>query len=88
MQIYTSNFLVGAFAGLHGQAYRQGDGFTMETQHYPDTPHHDNFPSTILTPEEEHKTSTVFRFGTRWWWPGDRDGRGHDRGHSGNHGHH
>jgi aldose 1-epimerase len=40
VQLYTGNFLVGDLVGTSGHAYRQGEAFTLETQHYPDTPHH------------------------------------------------
>ena len=38
--------------------YRQGDGFALETQHYPDSPNHANFPSTVLRPGEVYETQT------------------------------
>jgi hypothetical protein len=50
VQFYTSNFIEGAFTGTSGHVYRQGAGFTMETQHYPDSPNHPNFPTTTLVP--------------------------------------
>ena len=40
VQMYSGNFLVGDLIGTSGNVYRQGDGFTLETQHYPDSPHH------------------------------------------------
>jgi aldose 1-epimerase len=36
----------------------------METQHFPDSPNHDNFPSTVLKPGETYKTTTIYAFGT------------------------
>ncbi|MGH3319843.1 MAG: aldose epimerase family protein [Streptosporangiaceae bacterium] len=78
VQVYTSNFLVGAFAGISGRTYRQGDAFTMETQQYPDSPHHPNFPSTVLRPGQTYRTATVFRFG-----PGHGWGHGHGKDHRG-----
>ncbi|WP_245849247.1 aldose epimerase family protein [Mycobacterium palustre] len=65
VQFYTANFLNGAFAGTSGHAYRQGAGFTMETQHYPDSPNHPNFPTTTLNPGQTYQSTTVFAFGTR-----------------------
>ena len=53
MQLYTGNFLVGDLIGTSGHAYRQGDAFTLETQHYPDSPHHigqAGWPSVVLQP--------------------------------------
>jgi aldose 1-epimerase len=42
--------------------YRQGDAFTLETQHYPDSPNQPNFPSTVLRPGEHFRSSTVYGF--------------------------
>ncbi|CQD09156.1 aldose 1-epimerase [Mycobacterium lentiflavum] len=64
VQFYTSNFIDGAFAGTSGHIYRQGAGFTMETQHYPDSPNHPNFPTTTLNPGQTYDSTTVFAFGT------------------------
>jgi aldose 1-epimerase len=64
VQFYTSNFIDGAFTGTSGHAYRQGAGFTMETQHYPDSPNHPNFPTTTLNPGRTYDSTTVFAFGT------------------------
>ena len=38
VQFYTGNFLVGDLVGTGGGTYRQSDGFTLETQHFPDSP--------------------------------------------------
>jgi aldose 1-epimerase len=62
MQFYSGNFLDGTLIGTSGQMYRQGDGFALETQHYPDSPNHPNFPSTVLSPGELYKTTTIYRF--------------------------
>jgi aldose 1-epimerase len=64
VQVYTGNFLVGELVGTSGHTYRQGDGFTLETQHYPDSPNHPNFPSTTLNPGHAYDTTTVFSFST------------------------
>ncbi|SPM32335.1 Galactose mutarotase or related enzyme [Mycobacterium rhizamassiliense] len=63
VQFYTSNFIDGAFTGTSGHIYRQGAGFTMETQHYPDSPNHPNFPTTTLNPGQTYDSTTVFAFG-------------------------
>ncbi|OBG50204.1 aldose epimerase family protein [Mycobacterium sp. E735] len=65
VQFYTSNFLDGAFTGTSGHIYRQGAGFTMETQHFPDSPNHPNFPTTTLNPGQTYDSTTVFAFGTQ-----------------------
>jgi len=65
LQFYTGNFLDGTLTGAGGNVYRQYSGFTLETQHFPDSPNHDNFPSTVLAPGETYKTSTVYAFGVK-----------------------
>jgi aldose 1-epimerase len=64
VQIYTGNFLVGDLVGTSDHIYRQGDGFTEETQHYPDSPNHANFPTTTLNPGHAYDTTTAFQFST------------------------
>jgi aldose 1-epimerase len=64
IQFYSGNFLDGTLVGTSGHAYRQGDGLALETQHYPDSPNHPNFPSTVLRPGEKYDTTTVYRFST------------------------
>ncbi|HEX4261161.1 MAG TPA: aldose epimerase family protein [Acetobacteraceae bacterium] len=64
VQFYTSNYILGAFIGSSGTIYRQGDGYTFETQHFPDSPNHPNFPSTRLDPGQTFNSTTVFRFST------------------------
>jgi aldose 1-epimerase len=48
--------------GAAGKMYRQGDGFALETQHFPDSPNHPNFPSTVLEPGQEFNSTTVYAF--------------------------
>ena len=64
VQFYSGNFLDGHHVGKGGVAYERHSGFCLETQHYPDSPNHPDFPSTILRPGEVYSTSTVYRFGT------------------------
>jgi len=63
IQFYSGNFLDGTLVGTSGHMYRQGDGFALETQHYPDSPNHANFPSTVLRPGQEFKSTTIYQFG-------------------------
>ncbi|MFF0339941.1 aldose epimerase family protein [Kribbella sp. NPDC004875] len=65
VQFYSGNFLDGTFLGIGNKAYRQGDAFAFETQHFPDSPNHANFPSTVLRPGETYKSTTVYNFGTK-----------------------
>ncbi|WP_249999080.1 aldose epimerase family protein [Actinoplanes sp. M2I2] len=63
LQFYSGNFLDGTVTGTSGRLYRQGDGLALETQHFPDSPNHAAFPSTVLRPGETYRSTTVFRFG-------------------------
>ncbi|XRQ14050.1 aldose epimerase family protein [Actinomadura welshii] len=65
VQLYTGNFLDGSLAGTGGRAYRQGDGFALETQHFPDSPNRPDFPSTVLRPGETFASTTVYAFSAR-----------------------
>jgi aldose 1-epimerase len=62
IQFYSGNFLDATEVGASGKMYRQGDGFALETQHYPDSPNHPDFPSTLLEPGEEFASTTVYAF--------------------------
>jgi aldose 1-epimerase len=62
VQLYTGNFLDGSNVGPTGKAYQQRHGFCLETQHFPDSPNQPAFPSTILRPGQEYRTTTVYRF--------------------------
>jgi len=64
IQFYSGNFLDGTLVGTSGRTYRQSDGFALETQHYPDSPNHANFPSTVLRPGGTYDTTTIYRFST------------------------
>jgi aldose 1-epimerase len=71
VQFYTGNFLVGDLVGTGGNTYRQSDGFTLETQHFPDSPNKPSFPSTELDPGQTFSSATVYKFSTL----GGRGGR-------------
>jgi aldose 1-epimerase len=57
LQFYSGNFLDGSVAGLRRHA-----GLCLETQHFPDSPHRPDFPSTVLRPGETFASTTVYRF--------------------------
>ena len=63
VQFYSGNFLDGTLIGRGGHAYRQGDGFALETQHYPDSPNRDEFPSTVLRSGTIFESTTIYQFG-------------------------
>ena len=65
VQFYTGNFLDGSVTGKKGHVYKRRYGFCLETQHFPDSPNHPDFPSTILRPGETFRQKTVFKFSTK-----------------------
>ena len=62
VQFYTGNFLDGTLTGKSGRPYQRRSGFALETQHYPDSPNHPEFPSTVLKPGETYRSRTVYAF--------------------------
>ena len=62
VQFYTANFLDGNLKGKGGTAYTCRSAFCLETQHFPDSPNKQDFPSTILRPGEAYESSTIYRF--------------------------
>ncbi len=62
IQFYSGNFLDGTISGKNGTKYPFRSGLCLETQHYPDSPNQDAFPSTILRPGERYSTQTEYRF--------------------------
>lgn len=65
VQFYTGNYLAGCPAGKGGAAYEKRCGFCLETQLFPDTPHHDHFPTCVLRPGEEYVHEMQLRFSVR-----------------------
>ena len=62
VQFYSGNFLNGTLVGISGHTYRQGAGYTFETQHYPNSPNQPNFPSTELLAGQTISSTTIFAF--------------------------
>lgn len=62
LQFYSGNFLDGTLVGKTGVAHKLRSGFCLETQHFPDSPNQPSFPSTVLTPGQQYKTTTIYRF--------------------------
>lgn len=62
VQLYTGNFLDGSLTGKSGHVYKRRYGFCLETQHFPDSPNHPEFPNTVLKPGETFRSKTVFAF--------------------------
>jgi aldose 1-epimerase len=62
VQFYTANFLDGTLKGKDGLTYEHCGAFTLEAQHYPDSPNHASFPSTELKPGQIYTQTTIYRF--------------------------
>jgi len=65
VQFYTGNFLDGSVTGKQGHVYKRRYGLCLETQHFPDSPNHPDFPSSILKPGEKFHEKTVFKFSAK-----------------------
>ena len=65
IQFYSGNFLDGTIRGKNGQVYGHRTGLCLETQHFPDSPNHANFPTTILRPGARYESRTVVAFSVR-----------------------
>jgi len=65
MQLYTGNFLDGKNIGHGGKHLNYRSGLCLESGHYPDSPNHPEFPSTVLNPGETYKTTTIYRFSVK-----------------------
>lgn len=65
MQFYSANFLDGTLKGKNGTVLQKHSGFCWETQHFPDSPNHDHFPTTKLNPGDQYTQHTIYRFGIK-----------------------
>lgn len=65
IQFYSGNFLDGTNVGKGHKVYKYRFGFCLETQHFPNSPNRANFPSTILEPGQEYRTTTIYRFSAK-----------------------
>ncbi len=65
MQLYTGNFLNGTKIGHGGKPFNHRSGLCLESGHYPDSPNHPDFPTTVLNPGETLTTQTIYRFSVK-----------------------
>jgi len=65
VQFYSGNFLDGSIRGKRGINYAQHAALCLETQHYPDSVNHANFPSIILRPGESYRSETAYKFSVK-----------------------
>ena len=65
LQFYGGNFFDGTTNGKYGRALKYRESLALETQKYPDTPNHENFPSTLLRPGEEYRHLCIYHFSVK-----------------------
>lgn len=65
VQFYCGNFLNGSRIGYGGKPYNYRSGLCLETGHFPDSPNHPEFPSTVLNPGETFTSRTLYRFSVK-----------------------
>jgi aldose 1-epimerase len=65
VQFYCGNFLNGTRIGHGSKPYNYRSGLCLETGHYPDSPNHPEFPTTVLNPDETFKSQTIYRFSVK-----------------------
>lgn len=65
LQFYGGNFFDGTTDGKYGRALKYRESLALETQKYPDTPNHENFPTTLLNPGEDYTHRCVYRFSVK-----------------------
>lgn len=62
LQFYGGNFMDGTDTGKYGKTFDYRESFALEPQHLPDSPNNPQFPSIILVPGKEYKTTSIYKF--------------------------
>ena len=65
LQFYGGNFFDGNGNGKYGATFKYREAFAMETQKFPDSPNHPNFPSTRLNPGETYTQTCIYKFSVK-----------------------
>jgi aldose 1-epimerase len=65
MQLYTGNWMQGNNTIKYGLKDNSREAFCLETQHFPDSPNHSEFPSTVLNPGEVFRSTTIYKFSVK-----------------------
>lgn len=65
LQIYCGNMMAEKENGKHGVVYPRRGAICLESQHYPDTPNHPDFPSAVLEPGQTYKSECIYKFSTK-----------------------
>jgi aldose 1-epimerase len=59
VQVYSGNFLKGQ-SGKGGKTYPHRSALCLETQHFPDSVNHPEFPSILLDPDETYRHTCIY----------------------------
>lgn len=62
LQFYSGNFMDGKESGKRGDKHNFRSGIALETQNYPDAPNHENFPSSVLLPQDTYHHTSIYKF--------------------------
>ena len=65
IQVYTANSLTDKDTGKGGKVYGSKSSICLETQHYPDSPNHPDFPSTVINPGDDYVSTTIYKFSVK-----------------------
>ena len=65
LQFYSGNFFDGTTVGKYGRTLNYRESLALETQKYPDTPNHPQFPSTLLIPGQTYTHHCIYKFSTK-----------------------
>ncbi len=65
IQFYGGNFMDGIGEGKYGKKHEYRESLALETQHFPDSPNHDNFPSTRLDPGDTYTQTCIYKFSVK-----------------------
>ena len=65
MQFYSGNFFNGSYAGKNELVIGHRCALALETQAWPDAIHHENFPNTVLRPDETYTHTCIYKFSVK-----------------------
>ena len=65
LQFYSGNFFNGKVNGKYGKPIKFREALALETQKFPDSPNHSNFPSTLLNPGETYTHVCIYKFSVK-----------------------
>ena len=65
IQFYTGNYLDGTEVGKGGQQYEFRNALCLETQHFPDSINHPQFPNTVLRQKQKYTHTTIHKFSVK-----------------------